>query len=97
MRLKKAGFFLALSMLTLTVVALTSSIAQNNRCNAHDYAIVFSPEVAVKSAPAESATELFILHEGTKVSLREQVGDWVEVTISDGSRGWMPLAAIVAI
>ena len=97
MRLKKAGFFIALPMLLLSAVALTCAISQNNRFNAHDEAIVFAPEVAVKSAPAESGTELFILHEGTKVTLREQVGEWVEITISDGSRGWMPLSSIQII
>ena len=97
MRLKKVGFFTALPMLIIVAVALASAIAQNNRVNNHNQAIVFAHEVAVKSAPAESATELFILHEGTKVSMREQVGEWVEITISDGSRGWMPVSAIEVI
>lgn len=97
MKLKKTGFFVALPMLILTVIALSASIAQNNRCNAHDEAIVFAPEVSVKSSPADSGTELFILHEGTKVKMREQVGEWVEITISDGNRGWLPISAISII
>ena len=97
MRLKKIGFFTALPMFIVTVVALACAITQNNRINAHSEAIVFAHEVAVKSAPAESGTELFVLHEGTKVTLREQVGEWIEVTISDGSRGWMPVSAIEVI
>lgn len=97
MRLKKIGFFTALPMLIISAIALASAIAQNNRVNSHNEAIVFAHEVPVKSAPAESATELFILHEGTKVLLREQVGEWVEIAISDGSRGWMPISAIEII
>ena len=97
MRLKKIGFFTALPMLIATAIALASAIAQNNRLNSHNEAIVFAREVPVKSAPAESGTELFILHEGTKVLMREQVGEWVEITISDGSRGWMPVSAIEVI
>lgn len=97
MRIKKIGFFFALPMLIISAVALSSAIAQNNRCNAHNEAIVFAPEVAVKSSPADSGTELFILHEGTKVTLREQVGEWVEVTISDGNRGWLPIKTIEVI
>lgn len=97
MRLKKIGFFTALPMLIVTAIALASAIAQNNRLNSHNEAIVFAREVPVKSAPAESGTELFILHEGTKVLMREQVGEWVEITISDGSRGWMPVSAIEVI
>lgn len=97
MKLKKIGFFVALPMLTLSVIALWASLAQNNRSKAHDHAIVFAPEVSVKSSPAHSGTELFILHEGTKVTLGEQVGEWVEVTISDGNKGWMPLQDVCAI
>ena len=97
MRLKKIGFFTALPMLIIAAIALASAIAQNNRLNSHNEAIVFAREVPVKSAPAESGTELFILHEGTKVLMREQVGEWVEITISDGSRGWMPVSAIEVI
>ena len=37
-------------------------------------AIVFAPTVTVKSSPDASGTDLFILHEGTKVSIKEQVG-----------------------
>lgn len=97
MRLKKIGFFTAMPMLIISAIALASAIAQNNRVNSHSEAIVFAQEVPVKSAPAESGTELFILHEGTKVLLREQVGEWVEIAISDGSRGWMPISAIEII
>lgn len=97
MRLKKIGFFTALPMFIVSALALACAITQNSRVNAHNEAIVFAPEVAVKSAPAESATELFVLHEGTKVALREQVGEWIEITISDGSRGWMPISAIEVI
>jgi hypothetical protein len=84
-------------MFIVTAIALACAITQNNRINADNEAIVFAHEVAVKSAPADSGTELFVLHEGTKVTLREQVGEWIEVTISDGSRGWMPISAIEVI
>ena len=63
----------------------------------HDNAIVFAPEVSVKSSPADSGTDLFVLHEGTKVVIQEQVGSWVEVVLSDGNRGWLPVSTIEVI
>lgn len=97
MKLKKIGFFVALPMIAVSVIANICAVTQNNRGNKHDNAIVFAHEVSVKSSPAESGTELFILHEGTKVSLLESVGEWVEVRISDGNQGWLPMRSIEVI
>ena len=96
-KVKKAGFFVALPMFLISVVANACAIDQNKHRNAHDEAIVFSPVVTVKSTPAESGTDLFILHEGTKVTLMEKVGEWMEVRIADGNRGWLPVSAIEII
>ena len=96
-KVKKAGFFVALPMFLISVVANACAIDQNKHRSAHDEAIVFSPVVTVKSTPAESGTDLFILHEGTKVTLMEKVGEWMEVRIADGNRGWLPVSAIEII
>ena len=37
-----------------------------------------------------SGTDLFVLHEGTKVSVRSTLGDWSEIALEDGNVGWMP-------
>ena len=96
-KVKKAGFFVALPMLLISIVANACAIDQNQRRNAHDEAIVFAPTVTAKSTPADSGTDLFVLHEGTKVTLMEKVGDWIEVRIADGNRGWLPQSSIEVI
>ena len=53
--------------------------------------------VSVKSAPEKAATDMFVLHEGTKVRVGEQVEDWIEVTIADGNKGWLEERAIEMI
>lgn len=97
MALKKTGFFIALPMFIISVIANACAIAQSNRSSMHNEAIIYTEEVSVKSSPAESGTELFILHEGTKVTLLESVGDWVEVRISDGNQGWLPMRCVEVI
>ena len=55
-----------------------------------DSAIVMRPVSPVKSSPsAESSTDLFILHEGTKVRVIDQVGQWSNIELADGRQGWM--------
>lgn len=53
-------------------------------------AIVFTPSVTVKSSPDQSGTDLFLLHEGTKVHIKSTLGTWAEIVIEDGNVGWMP-------
>jgi SH3-like domain-containing protein len=45
---------------------------------------------SVKSSPSgEASKDLFILHEGTKVKLIDQLGTWSKVELADGRQGWM--------
>jgi SH3-like domain-containing protein len=55
-----------------------------------DDAVVMRPVVSVKSSPsAESSTDLFILHEGTKVRILDEVGRWNNIELADGRQGWL--------
>ncbi len=94
---RKIGFFVALPMLLISIVANVCAWQQNARMKAHNEAIVFAATVTAKSTPADSGTDLFVLHEGTKVTLLEKIGDWIEVRIADGNRGWLPMSAIEII
>ena len=53
--------------------------------------------MSVKSAPEKAATDMFVLHEGTKVRIGERVEGWIEVTIADGNKGWLEERAIEMI
>jgi hypothetical protein len=60
-------------------------------------AIVFAPTVTIKSSPDASGTDLFILHEGTKVSIKSKLGEWSEIEVEDGNVGWIPSKDIEVI
>ncbi|RMH77554.1 MAG: tetratricopeptide repeat protein [Calditrichaeota bacterium] len=51
--------------------------------------VVLSPSVTVRSAPDENSTDVFVLHEGVKLRLDEQRGEWVKISLPDGKSGWM--------
>ena len=57
--------------------------------NSKKYAILFSQNVAVKSAPTENGTNLFSLHSGTKIEIVDEVGEWIKIKIADGNIGWI--------
>ena len=61
-------------------------------------AIIFAPAVTVKSTPAANGTDLFILHEGTRVDITDDtMKGWREVRIADGKRGWVEVSQIEVI
>jgi tetratricopeptide (TPR) repeat protein len=87
---KVTGFWLAVFFLFVTASSLAFS--QRNKYLVYDShkAIIFSPVVSGKSSPDASGTDLFVLHEGTKISIEDEVGEWYEIRLSDGNKGWVP-------
>ncbi len=57
-------------------------------------AIIFTPAITVKSSPTTSAVDLFVVHEGTKVKIMDEVNEWIKIKIQDGSVGWLPASSL---
>lgn len=95
--LRKAGFYGTLA--ALVVFVLTSWFAAAGRTEqiGEHEAVVTSLSAAVKSSPDSSSTDLFVLHEGTVVEITNRLGDWCEVMIADGKKGWTQRSKIEVI
>ncbi|MBW2099993.1 MAG: hypothetical protein JRG68_04390 [Deltaproteobacteria bacterium] len=52
-------------------------------------AVILSDEVSVRSGLSEQATELFVLHAGTKVKIEKEKKEFVRIYFSDGKIGWI--------
>lgn len=88
--LRRTGFYGGFVCVVLFVVSVSMSLWQRGDYMKRDYAIVMSPVTSVKSSPStQSAKDLFILHEGTKVRVTDAVGEWRNITLSDGREGWI--------
>lgn len=88
--IKKFAFAISWFSVFIFIVSLTFSISQKNRIVNSNHAIVISSAVSVKSSPSENSSDLFILHAGTKVETLRNVGEWCEIRIADGNKGWLP-------
>jgi len=94
---KRVSFFSALLLLVMSITTLTLGYQKYTSVYKDLEAIVFAPSVIVKSAPDPNETDLFLLHEGTKVSVVEQMDQWNKIRLADGSIGWIPIQAIEKI
>lgn len=96
-RLKKVGFYLGVLLLIMVLFANIFAKHQKDELVNRTHAIVFTPTVTIKSSPDASGTDLFVLHEGTKVSVKSTLGEWSEIELEDGNIGWMPSKDIETI
>ncbi len=93
------GVLLGLAAVAFIGTAVSTVLAAYRLREATDdsEAIIMVPKVDVRSEPRVGATTLFILHEGSKVTILQEEGGWQEVRLSNGSVGWMPPASLVRI
>jgi tetratricopeptide (TPR) repeat protein len=85
------------SVVALGVVAALAGLDERCTLSATPPGIVLQTEVVAWSAVGRQGVELFALHEGAEVRVRERAGAEVQVELSDGRRGWLPLAAVGVI
>jgi tetratricopeptide (TPR) repeat protein len=94
---RKVFFFGASIGLLLLIASILFAIEQSRIEETRDSAIIFSPSVYIKSSPDKTSTDLFILHEGAKVKILDEVGGWKKIRIADGNVGWLPNKTIEVI
>ena len=88
--LRKTGFFGGVLLLLLFVLSNVFASQQKKNLLFRKGAIVIAPSVTIKSTPAHNGTDLFILHEGTKVNITDDaMKGWKEIRIADGKEGWI--------
>ncbi|MDE5621918.1 MAG: tetratricopeptide repeat protein [Alistipes sp.] len=86
---RKAGFYGMLVAVTLFVAATSFAAGGRREMLDRSQAVVMVSSTAVKSSPDKSATDLFVLHEGTVLRITEELDGWCEITIADGKKGWL--------
>lgn len=88
--LRKTGFYGGIASLLLFVMSLSFAVVQKSDYASGDRAVVTTPVVSAKSAPSsDSAKDLFVIHEGTRVNILDNVGNWYNIELSDGRQGWI--------
>jgi len=86
---KRIYFILSFVSIGLFLLSLSFTIKAKHHFKTDQPAIIFSPKVSVKSEPQLSASETFILHEGTKVQLLQTIDSWSKIKLDDGKIGWL--------
>ncbi len=95
---RKGGFFASILFLLLCIMGNVCALYQKHAGNNHDAGVIMTSVVTVKSTPSEGGNDLFLLHEGTRIEIRDgSLKDWAEIKIADGKVGWIQKKHFVII
>lgn len=86
---RKCGFYGALCAIILVIATTSFAISSRNEILEHEEAVIMASAISIKSSPDSSSTDLFVLHEGSKVRVVSMMDDWCEVALADGRKGWV--------
>ncbi|MBN2520164.1 MAG: tetratricopeptide repeat protein [Bacteroidales bacterium] len=87
--IKKVSFWVGIITLIISLTSFSLSSRNRNLYLKNNAAIVLAPSVTAKSTPDDTGTDLFVVHEGTKVFVTDKLDIWVEIKLSDGNKGWI--------
>ncbi len=87
--IKKITFTASSVLVFITVLSLIFAIQTYNEETNLKEAIVFAESSYVKTSPDDASTDLVILHEGTKLEVLDELGDWKKIRLADGNVGWI--------
>jgi tetratricopeptide (TPR) repeat protein len=88
-RFRKVSFFITVIVVLLVAGSFTFAFYQTAELLDNTESIVFPAVVTVKSAPDNTGKDLFILHEGTKVYVIDELSGWQNIRLRDGKEGWI--------
>lgn len=94
---KRNAFLLALTLLCVSLFTYRIAASAEQLIHGDTEAVVMEPSTYVRSSPDAASTNLFMLHEGTKVDITERINGWCRIRIANGNVGWVEDNHIEAI
>ena len=94
--LRKTAFYTSLVALLISICACANAGSLHKRDSLRAEAIITQGIVNAKASPDRSGTDLFTIHEGTKVRITDVIGDWCCIHVGNNI-GWMQLAHLERI
>lgn len=95
--MRKFAFWSGIFFILFSIAGFSMTYTRYDIQSKHLEAIVFDPTITVKSSPNQLGKDLFVIHEGTKVFILEEINEWCNIRIANGSAGWLPAVSIKRI
>ncbi|MBL7923897.1 MAG: tetratricopeptide repeat protein [Bacteroidia bacterium] len=87
--LKRNAFLAGINLTVLAAVLYFVSYSSHHLIHENHGAVVLQPTAYIKSSPDAGSTNLFMLHEGTKIEVTDELPGWKKIRIANGNVGWV--------
>ncbi len=84
-------------LVVITVVIGLFFMLRVNQSSHEKEAIIMVEKVSITSSPSITGTEVFALHEGSKVRVEERRSGFIRISLTDGKVGWAPVGSLQEI
>ncbi len=95
-RKKRLGLNFGLFSFIVGILALWMSFTAKRTALEMNHGIVMAKKVEIKGEPNKTATEVFTLHEGTEVLIKNRQEGWYEISLGDNLVGWAKMSEVRA-
>lgn len=83
------SFILGVLVFITLIVSIAFAEKEKNRYEKAPEAIVMESVVSAKNTPNQSGGDLFVIHSGLKVRVTDKIGEWYEIMLPNGEKGWV--------
>ncbi|MDE7090918.1 MAG: tetratricopeptide repeat protein [Bacteroidales bacterium] len=94
--LRRATFYGAILLFVAAFITLMACFSARH-ARFKPEAIIMVPQSEIKARPEASAETRYLLHEGNKVEILDEIAPYCKIKMSDGNQGWIPAADIEKI
>ena len=97
LRFKKSFFVISLILLVVFVASFAATHSKYHDLHHKNEAVLILPRATGKSAPSTYSSEVFVIHEGNKGRILEELNGWYEIKLSNGTVGWVQATMVEII
>lgn len=94
--LRRTTFYGTCISSTAVFIALMACISAR-KARFKPEAIIMVPQTEIKARPEAAAETRYLLHEGNKVEILNEIAPYCKIKMSDGNQGWVPAADLERI
>ena len=86
---QKIFFFSSIAGVFLLAFSISLLVIKVKREATLKSGVIVEQAVTVKFSPDSQSTDAFMIHEGLKVNLEDQLDNWIKIRLADGKVGWV--------
>lgn len=88
--LQKSMFYISSINLIVVVIFAILMYAKYQADSSTNYGVLTDSIISAKLSPDIKSNDAFVIHEGAKFAVEDELKGWVKIKLSDGKVGWLP-------